>query len=470
MTAVSIIPPYFRAWDQTTGAPLAGGKVYTYDTGTSTLKTSWQDEGKAATNTNPVILDAAGKAKIHLDGVYRIVVHDSNDVLVWEADPVSSVSSDAELAAVNTALGDRATSLETLTSTRFPYVLADNEDPQTLDLSTYYSISTQTGLFYYDASDTTTAHDGVTVIVDSTGRRFKRALAEVNSFKAWQTAPPGSPQSGEAYLVKSVATGAWAGHEDDIAVYTARGLLFLSPRISARYDEAWGGHLLYDGSAWQRGIGKLPFSKYALGIVVQEELDTPAVAPTDGQMWLVGTAPTGAWAGKAANIAEWIDAHQEWEFLAPFEGAVIYDLDVTAGTAVGERRYTSGAWQAPASAPSIPNTSGYTFEGTFQTLSSSIPVSGSDTLTIPTGEWAIIDGFAEVVSVTGGTASLEVTVSGANLARDPTGAVSSNDARIAIYGRASGGDTVTIIAGNATGGETTNARGRLVLAKLTAVS
>ena len=42
------------------GVPLAGGKIYTYLTGTSTPQATYADMLGAGTNTNPIILDAGG--------------------------------------------------------------------------------------------------------------------------------------------------------------------------------------------------------------------------------------------------------------------------------------------------------------------------------------------------------------------------------------------------------------------------
>ncbi len=46
---------------------------------------------------------------------------------------------------------------------------------------------------------------------------------------ASQTAPPGSPGVGDRYIVASVATGAWAGHEDDIATWDGGSWDFETP-------------------------------------------------------------------------------------------------------------------------------------------------------------------------------------------------------------------------------------------------
>jgi len=66
------------------GKPLSSGKVYFYVPATSTLKTTWIDADKTTANSNPVILDAAGRAIIYGDGEYRQVVRDRNNNLIWD--------------------------------------------------------------------------------------------------------------------------------------------------------------------------------------------------------------------------------------------------------------------------------------------------------------------------------------------------------------------------------------------------
>jgi hypothetical protein len=53
--------------------------------------------------------------------------------------------------------------------------------------------------------------------------------------------------------------------------------------------------------------------------VVQDVgLNTPPGSPTVGQCWVVGSSPTGAWAGKASQIAQAVDGGG-WFFVAPFK-------------------------------------------------------------------------------------------------------------------------------------------------------
>lgn len=66
------------------GNPLAGGTVDFYIPATTTRKTTWQDSGQVAANTNPVTLDAAGRAIIYGSGVYRAVVKDASGVTIYD--------------------------------------------------------------------------------------------------------------------------------------------------------------------------------------------------------------------------------------------------------------------------------------------------------------------------------------------------------------------------------------------------
>lgn len=50
--------------------------------------------------------------------------------------------------------------------------------------------------------------------------------------------------------------------------------------------------------------------------------DAPAATPLAGQTWIVGTAPTGAWAAHAGALAIWTEAG--WRFAAPFEGMTVW--------------------------------------------------------------------------------------------------------------------------------------------------
>jgi len=86
MTTKAHGAPKFKAWDRS-GNPLAGGKAFFYEAGTTTLKATYADANGAAANTNPVVLDAAGEATVFFGaGRYTVRVEDSAGVLQWEVD------------------------------------------------------------------------------------------------------------------------------------------------------------------------------------------------------------------------------------------------------------------------------------------------------------------------------------------------------------------------------------------------
>src|SRR5574343_1019487 len=94
MTA-SLLPQVVARFFSASGAPLAGGKVYTYAAGTLTPKASYTDASGNTPNTNPIILDSSGEANIWLDGNYKINLTDENDVQQanYPVDNVTSLTS-----------------------------------------------------------------------------------------------------------------------------------------------------------------------------------------------------------------------------------------------------------------------------------------------------------------------------------------------------------------------------------------
>jgi hypothetical protein len=64
----------------------------------------------------------------------------------------------------------------------------------------------------------------------------------------------------------------------------------------------------------------------------------PPVAPTEGEAWIVGAAPTDAWSGHAGALAGWTAGG--WRFLAPREGWRVWSsADGCAAV------YSAGAWR-----------------------------------------------------------------------------------------------------------------------------
>src|SRR3954465_9743355 len=98
--AAPVISPELQ-WSDANGTPYAGGSIATYVVGTSTPKATWPDPGQAALNTNPVVLDAAGRSLMFGDGNYRLVLRDALGNLIFDQPATTIVS--AALAPVGAA-------------------------------------------------------------------------------------------------------------------------------------------------------------------------------------------------------------------------------------------------------------------------------------------------------------------------------------------------------------------------------
>lgn len=63
--------------------------------------------------------------------------------------------------------------------------------------------------------------------------------------------PPGSPADGDAYLVASSATGAWSGHDGDIAWRMSTAWEFIAPSEGmAAFVADEDAAIAFDGAAW----------------------------------------------------------------------------------------------------------------------------------------------------------------------------------------------------------------------------
>lgn len=78
--------PKFREVSNT-GAPLAGGRVFTYQAGTAIALATYSDYLGTVQNPNPTILDSAGRANIWFQvAAYKIVVQNSAGVQIYSVD------------------------------------------------------------------------------------------------------------------------------------------------------------------------------------------------------------------------------------------------------------------------------------------------------------------------------------------------------------------------------------------------
>lgn len=167
-----LLPNGKQAFTDANGHPLAGGKVYFYAANTLTPKDTYQDPAMTILNTNPVILNARGEATIFGLGAYRQILKDASDVTIWDTTIPDM------LAAVNDALAAFIASAGT-TVNSIAELKALNHNNVKNALVTGYRAKGDggNGYFYYDATDTTSADNGGTIIVATDNARWKRLYA-----------------------------------------------------------------------------------------------------------------------------------------------------------------------------------------------------------------------------------------------------------------------------------------------------
>jgi len=99
---------YFRLIDvgrqffDDNGDPLNGGKLFCYEAGTTTNKTTYQDDAGLSAHANPIILDSAGRAPEEVwgtTGAYKLVLKTSADSIIWTRDDIAGINDTAETAA-----------------------------------------------------------------------------------------------------------------------------------------------------------------------------------------------------------------------------------------------------------------------------------------------------------------------------------------------------------------------------------
>lgn len=198
MATATILPaPRFIAYDQN-GDPLSLGSVHTYIPGGTTPSLTWEDAARTTPNANPVPLDSAGSALIYGAGNYQLTVVDANGVSV---PGYSGLSSDGGLNALvasapsaamtpviqATTLLAGAAAFGVIPTFASIAALRANVQAETIVyVQGYYGTGTLGGgAFSYVATDTTTADNGGTVIVDAANHRWYRERAGPNYPVSW---------------------------------------------------------------------------------------------------------------------------------------------------------------------------------------------------------------------------------------------------------------------------------------------
>lgn len=121
------------------------------------------------------------------------------------------------------------------------------------------------------------------------------------SVEAQQNAPPGSPTTGQYYLVGASGSGAWSGHSNDVAYWNGTAWEFFDPYDGAAvYNKATDLNLNWNGTAWT-GIGSSQV----------QEFSTPGsftwTKPPVGTMALIQAWGAGGSGGKSTSQSNGAD-------------------------------------------------------------------------------------------------------------------------------------------------------------------
>lgn len=90
----SLMPLPKQHYSDSIEGALIGGKVYTYEAGTTNPKATYSDSAGTIAQLNPIILNARGEPPnaIFWDGSYKVVITDANDVVIYTVDNYNTVA------------------------------------------------------------------------------------------------------------------------------------------------------------------------------------------------------------------------------------------------------------------------------------------------------------------------------------------------------------------------------------------
>jgi hypothetical protein len=165
------------------GSPLNGGLLYSYLSGTSTPATTYTTRDGTTNNTNPIVLDAAGRtpAEIWLDGgvLYKFVLKTSTFVQIGSYDSIPAINDTTSISNLITVAGTNTlTGLATpalggyATGAQFSFIAQNtNTAAVTIDIDTLGVKSiTKVGTLPLVANDIIA---GALVLIEYDGTRFQ---------------------------------------------------------------------------------------------------------------------------------------------------------------------------------------------------------------------------------------------------------------------------------------------------------
>lgn len=196
------IKPYFPDDD---GQPLAGGLLYTYETGTTTPKTAYKYSGGTA-HSNPIVLDSRGEipddAGLYLDSdiPYRFRLERADATEVWTRDGVTPETDAGVREDIATGAAGAVIFADTVAEMKALTGLVDGAKIEVTDTKQTYIV---------DLSDVTSTESLPYLAVGGSGIRFRLFSSESEKRvynRRYQVAPNGtiiSPDN-ERFIVQGV--------------------------------------------------------------------------------------------------------------------------------------------------------------------------------------------------------------------------------------------------------------------------
>lgn len=158
---------------------------------------------------------------------------------------------------------------------------------------------------------------------------FGNRLAWMPVLSVTVTAPPASPVLGNAYIIPAGATGVWAGKAQQLAEWNGtswniiptkdgHGVGLPDGRVFERVGGTYVEILASRDWVSTRKTPVTQLNSLPWLAVLSMTVTTPPASPAEGDLYLIAASPTGAWAGKTGQIAEWSGG--AWAFKATVDG------------------------------------------------------------------------------------------------------------------------------------------------------
>ena len=267
------------------GAPLTGGLLYSYLSGTSTPATTYTSRAGTANNTNPIVLDAAGRtpSEIWLDGgvLYKFVLKSSTYVQIGTYDSIPAINDTTSISNLITVAGTNAlTGLATPTlggyaaGAQYSFIAQNtNTAAVTIDIDTLGVKSiTKFGTTPLAAGD---IQAGALTLIEYDGTQFQLLNVTNNNFKYISepttisaTAATGTINYDVAtqsiVYYTTAATANWTMNFRALSSATLNSLMSIGQTITVTFMATQGATAYYnnlvqiDGTTvtpkWQSGI------------------------------------------------------------------------------------------------------------------------------------------------------------------------------------------------------------------------